>query len=119
MKRDVHFDFAENNVKSVKRRVGTFIRYRCQLTHNFAHSVHFPSKLDILSVYMLDYIDNNYSMRKTFMCGAMKPVSLLFDQPTYNVVSTLAPLFLIESSSFLQVTRTIIKAQMSLNFGQI
>ena len=32
---------------------------------------------------MLDYIDKNYSMRKTFICGAMKPVSLLFDQPTY------------------------------------
>ena len=32
---------------------------------------------------MLDYIDKKYSMRKTFMCGAMKPVSLLFDQPTY------------------------------------
>ena len=32
---------------------------------------------------MLDYIDKKYSMRKTLMCGAMKPVSLLFDQPTY------------------------------------
>ena len=32
---------------------------------------------------MLDYIDKNYSMRNTCMCGAMKPVSLLFDQPTY------------------------------------
>ena len=34
------------------------------------------------SVYKLDYIDKKYSMRKTFMCGAMKSVSLLFDQPT-------------------------------------
>ena len=36
-----------------------------------------------------------------------------------NLVSTLAPLFLIGSSSFLQVTRTTIKASMSLNFGGI
>ena len=34
---------------------------------------------------MLDYIDKNYSMRETLMCGAMKPVSLLFDQPTYSM----------------------------------
>ena len=25
-------------------------------------------------------------MRKTFMCGAMKLVSLLFDQPTYLMI---------------------------------
>ena len=36
-----------------------------------------------------------------------------------NLVSTLAPSFLIGSSSFLQVTRTTIKAWMSLNFGRI
>ena len=36
---------------------------------------------------MLDYIDKKYSMRKTFMCGAMEPVSLLFDQPTYEYKS--------------------------------
>ena len=36
-----------------------------------------------------------------------------------NVVSTLVLLFLIESYSFLQVTRTTIKAWMSLNFCQI
>ena len=34
-----------------------------------------------------------------------------------NVVTTLAPSFLIELSSFLQVTRTCIKAWMSSNFG--
>ena len=34
---------------------------------------------------MLDYSDKNYSMCYTFMFGAMKPVSLLFDQPTYMV----------------------------------
>ena len=37
----------------------------------------------------------------------------------YNVVNTLAPSFLIGSSSFLQVTRTTIKAWMSSKFDQI
>ena len=37
----------------------------------------------------------------------------------YNVVNTLAPSFLIGSSSFLQVTRTTIKSWMSSKFGQI
>ena len=36
-----------------------------------------------------------------------------------NLVSTLAPSFLIGSSSFLQVTRTTVKAWMSLNLGRI
>ena len=31
----------------------------------------------------LDYTYKKNSMCKTFMIGAMKPVSLLFDQPTY------------------------------------
>ena len=34
-------------------------------------------------------------------------------------MNTLVPSFSIESSSFLQVTRTTIKAWMSLNFGRI
>ena len=38
---------------------------------------------------------------------------------SYNLVSTLAPSFLIGSSSFLQVTRTTIKAWMSSNLGRI
>ena len=37
----------------------------------------------------------------------------------YNVVSTLAPSFLIGSSSYLQVTRTSIRSQTSSKFGQI
>ena len=37
----------------------------------------------------------------------------------YNVVSTLAPSFLIGYSSYLQVTRTSITSQMSSKFGQI
>ena len=36
-----------------------------------------------------------------------------------NLVNTLAPSFLNQSSSFLQVTRTCMKARMSSNFGQI
>ena len=36
-----------------------------------------------------------------------------------NVVTTLAPSFLIESSSFLQVTRTCMKAWLRSSFGQI
>ena len=37
----------------------------------------------------------------------------------YNVVNTLAPLFLIGSSSYLQVMRTSITSRTSLKFGQI
>ena len=37
----------------------------------------------------------------------------------YNVVSTLAPSFLIGSSSYLQVTRTSITSRTSLKFSQI
>ena len=37
----------------------------------------------------------------------------------YNVVNTLAPLFLIGSSSFSQVRRTIIKSRPSSKFDQI
>ena len=36
-----------------------------------------------------------------------------------NVVTTLAPSFLIESSSFSQATRQPIKSQMGLKFGRI
>ena len=37
----------------------------------------------------------------------------------YNVVNTLAPSFLIGSSSFLQIVTTAIKSQMSSQFDQI
>ena len=37
----------------------------------------------------------------------------------YNVVSTLAPSFLIGSSAYLQVMRTFITSQTSSKFGQI
>ena len=38
---------------------------------------------------------------------------------TYNVMNTLAPLFLIGSSSYLQVMRTSITSRTSSKFGQI
>ena len=38
---------------------------------------------------------------------------------TYNVVNTLAPLFFIVSSLYLQVTRTFITSRTSSKFGQI
>ena len=41
------------------------------------------------------------------------------DKFIYNVVNTLAPSFLIGSSSFLQVTRTTIKSWTSSKFDQI
>ena len=37
----------------------------------------------------------------------------------YNVVNTLAPVFLIESSSFMQVRRTTIISRTSSKFGTI
>ena len=41
------------------------------------------------------------------------------EKSKYNVVNTLSPLFLIGSSSFLQVTRTTIKSGLSLKFSLI
>ena len=42
-----------------------------------------------------------------------------YEKLMYNVVNTLAPSFLIESSSYLQQTRTFIISRTSLKFGQI
>ena len=47
--------------------------------------------------------------------GQMRPLSYNGE----NVVSTLAPSFLIGSSSYLQVTRTSIISRTSSKFGQI
>ena len=41
------------------------------------------------------------------------------EKSMYNVVNTLAPSFLIESSSFMQVRRTTIISRKSLKFGTI
>ena len=62
--------------------------------------------------------------------GQIGPITAMLTAPdhlkkspyTYNgenVVNTLAPSFLIGSSSFLQKTRTCIKTWMSSNFNQI
>ena len=42
---------------------------------------------------------------------------LASEKSIYNAVNTLAPSFLIGSSSFLQVTRTIVKSWISSKFG--
>ena len=42
-----------------------------------------------------------------------------FEKLLYNVVTTLAPSFLIGSSSYLRVTRTSITSRTSSKFGQI
>ena len=55
--------------------------------------------------------DTNTNTRVICPCESEK---LLF-----NVVSTLAPSFLIRSFSYLQVTRTSITSWTSLKFGQI
>ena len=56
-------------------------------------------------------------------CQIPSPISKLaalerlINECIYSFVSTLEPLFLIESYSFFQVTRTAIKAWMGLEFG--
>ena len=61
---------------------------------------------------------------KALMCsnfGQIPPPTPESEKLMYNVESTLAPSFLIRSSSFLQVTslRTTITSQTSSKFGQI
>ena len=55
--------------------------------------------------------DTTTDSRVICPCGSEKLI--------YNVVNTLAPSFLIGSSSFLQVTRTTIKSWTSSKFDQI
>ena len=55
--------------------------------------------------------DTTTNSRVIFPCASEKLM--------YNVVNTLVPSFLIESSSFLQVTRTIIKSWTRSKFDQI
>ena len=54
-----------------------------------------------------------YLIKKGHQPGVYVPLRALF------LVSTLSPSFLIGSSSFLQVTRTTIKAWMGSNLGRI
>ena len=53
---------------------------------------------------------------RTKDCGVICPCAL--EKLMYNVVNTLAPLFLIGSSSYWQVMRTSITSRTSLKFGQ-
>ena len=55
--------------------------------------------------------DTNTNTRVICPCASEKLL--------YNVVSTLAPSFLIGSSSYFLVTRTSITSRTSLKFGQI
>ena len=55
--------------------------------------------------------DTNTNTRVICSCASEKLL--------YNVVSTLAPSFLIGSSSYLQVKRTFITSRKSSKFGQI
>ena len=55
--------------------------------------------------------DTTADSRVIFPCASKKFA--------YNVVNTLAPQFLIGSSSYFQVTRTSITSRTSLKFGQI
>ena len=47
-------------------------------------NIHFRTikEREKIIAYRLNYIDKMYSICKTFLSGAMKLVSLLFDQPT-------------------------------------
>ena len=82
---------------------------------------------DCISVFILAGNERNYKISKkieirrdrTKDCGVSCPWASENPNRLINVVTTLAPSFLIESTSFLQVTRTCIKAWMSLNFDQI
>ena len=55
--------------------------------------------------------DTDTNTRAIYPCASEKLL--------YNVVSTLAPSFLIGSSSYLQVTRISITSRTSSKFGQI
>ena len=59
---------------------------------------------------------------RTKDCGVSCPCAsgkIPYSYSWRNLVNTLAPSFLIRSSSFLQVTRTYMKVWMSFNFSQI
>ena len=56
-------------------------------------------------------LDSTTDSRVIYPCASKKL--------TYNVVNTLAPLFLIGSSLYLQVMRTFITSRTSSKFGQI
>ena len=78
------------------------------------------SYLQITRTSIISQMSSNYSqfLPRTVELAALE--RLKKSHKTYNgenLVSTLVPSFLIGSSPVLQVTRTTIKAWMSLNFG--
>ena len=62
---------------------------------------------------------NEFKFRPNTTTNTRVICSCTSEKLMYNVVNTLAPLFLIGSSSFLQVRRTIIKSWTSSKFDQI
>ena len=56
---------------------------------------------------------NEFELRQDFTTDYGVSCPWASEKSMYNVVNTLAPLFLIESSSFLQVMRTTIKSGVS------
>ena len=62
---------------------------------------------------------DKFEFRQDPMTGYRVSCPMASEKAMYNVVNTLAPSFLIGSSSFLQVTRTTVKNWISSKFGQI
>ena len=81
----VHFDFAENNVKSVARGAATFIQFLCALGHNFALIRYFLPNLAYNLHIGWIILTKNKECTRTFLSETMKPVALLFDQSMYLV----------------------------------
>ena len=78
-----------------------------------------------LIFFILAGNENNYKSLDEFEFGQNSAADFGVSCPyasektSYNLVSTLAPSFLIGSSSYLQVTRTAIISLTSSNFSQI
>ena len=72
----------ENNAKTAAQRAATHTQHRHTPGHTLALSEYPCSKPGIELAHRSDYTYKKHSTRKTFMIGAMKPVSLPFDQPT-------------------------------------
>ena len=80
------------------------------------------SYLQVTRTTIISRASSNFGQIRpsTAELGALEhPKKFPYTYDGRNVVSTLSPSFFIGSSSFLQVTRTIIKAWMSWNFSSI
>ena len=70
--------------------------------------------------YLISYEFNFGQIQLRTELAALEPLkNFPYIYNGENLVSTLEPSFLIGSSSFLQITRTTIKAWMSSNLGRI